>query len=117
MAGLTAFGIEVRKLRLDKRMRLLDLAEKLDKSAAFVSAIETGRKPIPDNFVREVAHAMDLSTEELARLRKAADRTRKYLTIERLPENKREIVAAFARTVDRMTADELADLKKKIVFE
>ena len=117
MAGLTAFGIEIRKLRLDKRMRLLDLADKLGKSPAFVSAIETGRKPIPDNFVREVAAVMNLSTEELSKLRKAADRTRKYVTIERLPENKREIVAAFARTVDGMTADQLADLQTKIVLE
>ena len=117
MAGLTAFGIEIRKLRLDKRMRLLDLAERLNRSAAFLSAIETGRKPIPDDFVREVARAMELSTEELARLRKAADRTRKHLTIERLPEHKREIVAAFARTIDKMTTDELDDLKKRYVLE
>lgn len=117
MAGLTPFGIEVRKLRFDKRMRLLDLAERLNKSAAFLSAIETGRKPIPDDFVREVANAMKLSTEELARLRKAADRTRKHVTIERLPEDQREIVAAFARNIDKMTADDLADIKKKIVLE
>jgi Zn-dependent peptidase ImmA (M78 family) len=116
MAGLTAFGIEIRKLRLDKRMRLLDLAQRLDKSPAFLSAIETGRKPIPDGFVLEIARAIDLSTEELSRLRKAADRTRKHLTIERLPENQREIVAAFSRRIDEVPAAMLAEIKK-IVME
>lgn len=117
MAGLTAFGVEIRKLRLDKRMRLLDLAELLNKSAAFLSAIETGRKPIPDGFVRDVGKAMELSTEEFSKLRKAADRTRKHLTIERLPEHQREIVAAFARSIDKMAPDDLAAIKKKIVLE
>jgi Zn-dependent peptidase ImmA (M78 family) len=116
MAGLTAFGIEIRKLRLDKRMRLLDLAERLNKSAAFLSAIETGRKPIPDNFVREVADAMELTTDEFARLRRAAERTRKHVTIEKLPEHQREIVAAFARRIDDIPASTLADIKK-IVLE
>jgi transcriptional regulator with XRE-family HTH domain len=69
MRGLTPFGIAVRKLRLDKHLRLLDVAKLLDRSAAFVSAIETGRTPIPDAFVLTVARAMKLSTEELATLR------------------------------------------------
>src|SRR5215813_3450606 len=86
MRGLTPFGIAVRKLRLDKHLRLLDVAKLLDCSAAFVSAIETGRKPIPDGFVSTVARAMKLSTEEFATLRKAADRTRKHVSIEKLPK-------------------------------
>jgi Zn-dependent peptidase ImmA (M78 family) len=115
MSGLTQFGIAVRKLRLDKGMRLLDLAQRLKKSAAFLSAIETGRKPIPDNFVREVADAMALTTEELATLRKAADRTRKHVTIERLPEEQREIVAAFARTLDKVPPRLMEELKKIVL--
>lgn len=112
---LTPFGIAVRKLRLDKRMRLLDLAERLNKSAAFLSAIETGRKPIPDGFVLTVARAMELSTEQMSDLRKAADRTRKHITIERLPEDQRELVAAFARRLDKIPADMMAELKKIVL--
>jgi Zn-dependent peptidase ImmA (M78 family)/transcriptional regulator with XRE-family HTH domain len=115
MAGLTPFGIAIRKLRLDKRMRLLDLGERLNKSAAYLSAIETGRKPIPDGFVLDVARAMRLSTEELSALRKAADRTRKHVAIERLPEDQREIVAAFARRIDKVPENILAELRKIIM--
>jgi len=115
MRGLTPFGIAVRKLRLDKHLRLLDVAKLLDCSAAFVSAIETGRKPIPDGFVLNVARAMKLSTEELATLRKAADRTRKHVSIEKLPENQREIVAAFARRLDKVPPDMMAELKKIVL--
>jgi transcriptional regulator with XRE-family HTH domain len=112
---LTPFGVAVRKLRLDKGMRLLDLAARLNRSAAFLSSIETGRKPIPDGFVLSVARAMDLSTEELTALRRGADRTRKEVRIEKLPEDQREIVAAFARRLDKVPAEMMAKLKKIVL--
>jgi Zn-dependent peptidase ImmA (M78 family)/transcriptional regulator with XRE-family HTH domain len=112
---LTPFGIAIRKLRLDKAMRLLDLSQALGISAAFLSAIETGRKPIPDGFVLKVAKAMQLTTEELSLLRKAADRTRQVVKIEKLPEDQRELVAAFARRLDKVPADMLAELRKVVL--
>lgn len=112
---LTPFGIAVRKLRLDRGMRLLDLATKLGLSTAFVSAIETGRKPIPDGFVLKVSKAMQLSTSELSALRKAADRTRHVVRIEKLPEDERELVSAFARRLDKVPPDIMAELKKIIL--
>jgi transcriptional regulator with XRE-family HTH domain len=115
MPNLTPFGIAIRKLRLDKRLRLLDLARRLNLSAAFISAVETGRKPIPDNFVLQVARALELSTDELHALRKAADRTRRHVTIERLPEDQRELVAAFARRLDKVPPDLMAELKKIVL--
>jgi transcriptional regulator with XRE-family HTH domain len=112
---LTAFGISVRKLRLDKGMRLLDLARRIDRSAAFVSAIETGRKPIPDAYVAMVARAMDLSAAEIRELRRAADRTKKEVPVEELPEDQRELVAAFARKIDELPSDMMEKLKKIVL--
>jgi Zn-dependent peptidase ImmA (M78 family)/transcriptional regulator with XRE-family HTH domain len=113
--ALTPFGIAIRKLRLDKGLRLLDLGASMKLSPAFLSAVETGRKPIPDGFVLSVSRAMDLSTEELAMLRRAADRTRKEVRIEKLPEDQRELVAAFARRLDKVPADMMAELKKIVL--
>jgi transcriptional regulator with XRE-family HTH domain len=115
MPGLTPFGIAVRKLRLDKHLRLLDVARLLDCSATFLSAIETGRKTIPDGFVSTVARVMKLSKEELDFLLKAADRTRKHVVIEKLSEDQRELVAAFARRLDKVPADMMANLKKIVL--
>lgn len=115
MANLTPFGIAIRKLRLDKHLRLLDLAERLKLSPAFVSAIETGRKPIPDGFVLAVSRAMDLTTEQLSLLRRGADQTRKTIKIEKLPEDQRELVAAFARRLDKVPAEMMAQLKKIVL--
>jgi transcriptional regulator with XRE-family HTH domain len=115
MPTLTPFGIAARKLRLDKRLRLLDVAKRLGHSASFISAVETGRKSIPDSFVRAVSRAMELSAEEVATLRKAADRTRKEVQVEKLPEDQRELVAAFARKLDKVPPDLVAKLKKIVL--
>ena len=112
---LTPFGIAVRKLRLDKGMRLLDLAQSMERSAAFISAIETGRKPIPDGYVVRVARAMDLTPPEIRILRRAADQARKEVRVDKMPAEQRELVAAFARRLDDIPADIMRALKKVVL--
>jgi transcriptional regulator with XRE-family HTH domain len=115
MPVLTPFGIAIRKLRLDKGMRLLDLASKLGLSIAFISAVETGRKPIPDGYAKAIARAMDLTAAEIRELRRAVDRTRKEVRVEGLPEEQRELVAAFARRLDELPRDLMAQIKKVVL--
>jgi transcriptional regulator with XRE-family HTH domain len=112
---LTPFGIAVRKLRLDKGMRLLDVARRSKRSPAFISAVETGRKAIPDAYVTLMTRTMDLTAAEARELRRAADRTRKEVRVEKLPEDQRELVAAFARKLDQLPSDLMAQLKKVVL--
>ena len=116
MGELTPFGVEIRKIRLERRMRLLDMAALVGKSVAFLSAIETGRKPIPDGFVAHIGHGMSLAAEEIRRLRAATDRTRKDVRVEDLSHDDRELVAAFARRVDSVP-DNLREALKKVVLK
>jgi transcriptional regulator with XRE-family HTH domain len=113
---LTPFGKAIRQIRNEKGLRLLDLAEKLGFSAAFVSGVETGRKPIPDGYVTAISRALKLSAPEIQMLRRAADRTRKQVRVAQLPEEKRELVAAFARQLDDVP-DELITRLKRIVLK
>jgi transcriptional regulator with XRE-family HTH domain len=115
MSELTPFGLALRKLRLDKKLRLLDLAQELDLSPAFLSAVETGRKAIPDGFVTKLSRAMELSAQEVAILAKAKDRTRKEIKVDQLKEEDRELIGAFARQVDKMTPAKRAALKKLLM--
>ena len=116
MAKLTPFGVELRKLRLDKDMRLLDLAAKLEQSTAYLSAVETGRKQIPDGYLHKISQAMNLSADELRRLRGAAEKTRKEVRVDNLRGEQREIVAAFARRLDDVP-DDIMEALKKIVLK
>ena len=70
MVKLNDFGKELRKLRIDKSELLKDMADRLDVSPAFISAVETGRKAIPAGFVARIAAAYDLGDEPRGKLQK-----------------------------------------------
>ena len=111
---LTSFGKEIRKLRIDKGLRLLDLADRLGMSSAFVSAVETGRKPIPTGYPATVGVAMSLSPNEIECLERAADKDRSQISVENLPSDKRELLAAFARRPDDVPQYLLDELRKAV---
>ena len=112
---LTPFGIAARKLRLDQGMRLLDLARLTGYSAAFISAVETGRKSIPNSYVAKVARAMELSESELHDLERAADQASKEVRLDKMPADQRELVAAFARRLDAIPPAMIEALKKVVL--
>ena len=111
---LTPFGLALRKVRLDRNLRLVDLAEQLDQSTSFISAIETGRKPIPANYVDLICAALRLPPVERSLLNSAADQTRSEVKVDGLKAEQREWVAEFARRVDSVPPDVVAWLKKPI---
>ena len=115
MAVLTPFGQVLRKLRIEKNITLQELSKKLGNSPAFISAVETGRKAIPDAFVVQVARALDLTQPQIQELRKAADRTRKEVRIDGLTGESRELIAAFARGLDNYSPEQLEKIKKLIL--
>jgi transcriptional regulator with XRE-family HTH domain len=94
---LTPFGKQARKYRIDADITLSDMAEALKVKPSYLSAVETGRKPLSDELVRKaVAYfkSIKINADDLFAL---ADRTRKALSLENLEEDEREEVAAFAR--------------------
>ena len=52
---MTELGIALRKIRLDKHELLREMAAKLNVSSAFLSAVETGKKRPPANFVNKIS--------------------------------------------------------------
>jgi transcriptional regulator with XRE-family HTH domain len=110
---LNDFGKELRKLRIDKSELLKDMADRLRVSPAFVSAVETGRKPIPADFVARIASAYDLEDEARARLQKGADASRTTFEI-RLSESAsrqvRETAAVLARQFPKLSSSEVDQL-------
>ena len=115
MTELTPFGIALRKLRIEKGLRLLDVARVLDVSAAFLSAIEIGKKPIPAGFVSRISRALALSDLQTEELRKAADRTRTEVRVGHRKEDDRELIAAFARRLDDLPPELREKLKKLLM--
>lgn len=70
--ALTPFGKALRKLRIDGDKLLKDMADGVNVTPAFLSAIEAGRKPIPHYLIGRIADWMKLSREDVDHLRDAA---------------------------------------------
>jgi len=117
MATLTAFGRAVRKLRIDKGETLKQMADTLKISPTFISAIETGRKPAPEDVLTKIAKHFKLDEGQVDELRRTAESSRKEvrISLNNAGSQAREVVSAFARRFDELDANEIKRLKEILV--
>lgn len=106
----TEIGKELRKLRIDEDERLLDMSQRLNKSSAFISAVERGTKSLPSGFEELVIKAYQLAGEAADAMRRAADRSRKAFTIEADTPLARDTAGLMARRMDSLSDDELKSI-------
>lgn len=60
---LTEFGKAIRKIRLDKGEILKDMAKRLGVSSACMSAVENGRKNVPEKWIDQIIEFYQLDEE------------------------------------------------------
>ena len=106
---LTEFGKALRKIRIDRQQLLRDMADKLGVSSAYLSAVEPGKRRIPQDWVSKIASIYSLSCEEQADLQSAADNSVFDVTISLVnaSEQKRNAVLSFARALDGLNDEDL----------
>ena len=116
---LTQFGIMLRKIRIERQELLKDMAGKLDVSSAYLSAVETGKRRIPQNWVTIISEEYALDKKSADALQEAADNFALEITIslDGVSPAKREAVLSFAKALDGLSDDELtrimSAMKKK----
>lgn len=76
--SLTAFGRITRKLRIDRGELLKDMAKQLGITVSYLSAVETGKRNVPHNWIERLQQSYDLSSDETMLLQKAASDSRVY---------------------------------------
>lgn len=111
---LTPLGRELRKLRIDHGETLGDLAGALKLSVAFLSAIETGRKNAPNDFISRVVEHYKLDraqSKQLADLAELSQREVK-LSLDKRSDEVREMVAQFARHFANLSDVERQKIKQ-----
>lgn len=111
MAKLTPYGKEIRHYRLDNQLSLRDMADKLEISAAFLSGVETGRKPISENLINKVLTYFEFTSEQKESLMQAVYKTVKEFKIKPKNESRRDIAEALARKIDELDEDEINKLR------
>lgn len=113
---LTSFGRFCRKLRIDNAELLLDMARKLEVSAAFLSKVENGRSKPPADWVRKIAGLYELNDEQANELRESFTeaRTKDVLHLNSMKQDEKDMMFAFARKLDSMDAEEKDKWKKML---
>ena len=101
---LSEFGITIRKIRLDRQMLLKTMADDLGVTPAALSAVETGKRPVPKNLT-----LYDLSEEEHDSIIQAGERSAKEISIpvSDISAQQRELAFSFAKALDGLTDEDV----------
>lgn len=94
--AITEFGKAVRKARIDADVTLASMADELQTTPSFISAMEMGRKKVPAEWIRKIevyfsSHGVSIRLGELA------DIANKTVPIDGLSPAQQMLVAGFAR--------------------
>ena len=115
----TKIGDFLRNLRMNKRQLLKDMADLLGVSSAFLSAVENGKKTVPDSWYSVLKEKYDLSESDMNRLQEAAMESQKAvsLNIRNTTEFNRQLAVSFARkfdNIDEVTSYRIMELLKGV---
>lgn len=105
----------MKELRLEHNENMADMAEWLGVSLPFVSAVENGKKKIPDNWLEKISKHYNLDIKEKVELENSIldCKNQIKLDISNSPDLKRKMALQFQRSFDEID-DEKA--KKFIKF-
>ena len=111
---LTAFGKVLRKYRIDHDLLLKDMADAINMSVAFLSAVEIGKKRIPVDLISKLKSFYTMDEETVKELLGAAaisNNEVRFVNLDRMELPDREGVLAFAKNFESLEPYE----KEKII--
>ena len=92
MSKLTDFGKAIRKLRIDYDTNLNELATSIGVSSAFLSAVETGKKPISAELITKITNALGLSKQRKICLHMLLVKVLIMLLFEQIAQKKQKLL-------------------------
>ncbi|MEW9124114.1 MAG: helix-turn-helix transcriptional regulator, partial [Thermotaleaceae bacterium] len=79
---LTLFGKFCRKLRIDNGELLKDMATTLGVTSSYLSAVENGKRNVPQDWVKKITDLYSLSPEESNELDQAVQSSQNVIKID-----------------------------------
>ncbi len=113
---ISEFGIFVREIREKHGDSLRSMAKRLDVSAAFLSAMEVGKRTIPLEYGSKIASLYHLSYDETIALINSIYKTNNKVTIEfhKMNEEQKDISLLFARKIANADGELIERLKEAL---
>ncbi len=118
MKKLTAYGEFIRILRIQHQEVMSDTAKLLGVTIPFVSAVENGKRNVPEDWLDILITHYQLSLEEQTRLQQAIEDSKTQIKIDLVHSQnfQRNIALQFQRSFDNLdekTANEIIKLLNK----
>lgn len=105
MANLSEFGKTLRKLRIDHEVMLKTLADATGVTSAYLSAVETGRKPANATLINKITEYLDLNEQKSWELTQAASKAKNDITVKHTSDYGAELTLMFARKMENNSVD------------
>jgi HTH-type transcriptional regulator, competence development regulator len=111
---LTAFGRMTRKIRVEHDEYLKDMAEHLDVSTAYLSAVERGQRNAPDEWIGVLQEAYGLAHDTADCMKRALLESRTYakLDISHLSSGDKRLIEGIAEQLSGFDAGEREKLEQ-----
>lgn len=96
---LTQFGKFCRKLRIDNGELLKDMANKLEVTSSYLSAVENGKRNVPQEWPTKIIDFYELNQEQQQELQKVIQESKKELRIDfsNYDNEDKQVLMALAR--------------------
>ena len=110
------FGKELRKIRVDNDENINAMAKKLGISISYLSAIESGKRNIPDGMVDTIIKKYHLSKERSEMLRTAEAESSKSVDIDltQLTFEQRQLAFALSRKLNNISDEDCISILNRI---
>lgn len=111
---MTQLGITLRRIRFERQELLKDMAAKIHVSSAFLSAVETGKKRVPANFVEKINNAYRLSKAEQDELAQAAEQSvqEMKLDLSNTTPAQHQAALSFAKALNGLTDEDVSRIMR-----
>lgn len=115
---VSSLGKFLRELRIENQEILRDMADNLGVSSAFLSAVENGKKKLPDSWYGKLTKLYSLTNRQQEQLKRAVMKSSKTveLDIAHSACYKKDLAVSFARefnSIDEDLCKKLLKLLKK----
>lgn len=103
----TEVGKYLRKLRIDNEEILKNMADKLKVSSSFLSAIENGKKNMPESMEEKIIVIYNLDDEKIRAFRKAVEESMNsiQMDLKDTSNERKQLAINFARKFDSLDDD------------
>jgi transcriptional regulator with XRE-family HTH domain len=109
---LTQFGTKCREFRSRYNLRMGDQAKGLGLSVAYISAIERGKRPIPEEYTQNLSEWMSLSEQDSRILREIASGERTLVKVFPKSQERALLAEDFARDLNGLSPEAVKQLRE-----